>query len=214
MVTPVRIEANRRNALKSTGPRTAAGKLTSSKNAAKHGLLSRDVVLPNEDAEEFAKFCADLRDQLSPVGHLEQILVDKIAVSAWRLGRIHRIEASVFAYHMSSLRGDQARTEANTCRSTLEELMIKQTVIDELRHEQSLSKAAEADSARDNELLGGAFIRGTEGSDSFSKLSRYETAIERGLFRAMHELQRLQTARAGQPVPVPVVIDVEVTSQH
>ena len=214
MVTPVRIEANRRNALKSTGPRTAAGKLTSSKNAAKHGLLSRDVVLPNEDAEELAKFCADLHDQLSPVGHLEQILVDKIAVSAWRLGRIHRLEASVFAYHMSSLRGDQARTEANTCRSTLEELMIKQTVIDELRHEQSLSKAAEADSARDNELLGGAFIRGTEGSDSFSKLSRYETAIERGLFRAMHELQRLQTARAGQPVPVPVVIDVEVTSQH
>ncbi len=214
MVTPVRIEANRRNALKSTGPRTAAGKLTSSKNAAKHGILSTDVVLPNEDAEEFAKFCADLRDQLSPVGHLEQILVDKIAVSAWRLGRIHRVEASVFVYHMSSLRGDQARTEANTCRSTLEELMIKPTVIDELRHEQSLSKAAEADSARDNELLGGAFIRGTEGSDSFSKLSRYETAIERGLFRAMHELQRLQTARAGQPVPVPVVIDVEVTSQH
>ena len=120
----------------------------------------------------------------------------------------------MFAYHMSSLRGDQARTEANTCRSTLEELLIKPTVIDELRHEQSLSKAAEADSARDNELLGGAFIRGTEGSDSFSKLSRYETAIERGLFRAMHELQRLQTARAGQPVPVPVVIDVEVTSQH
>lgn len=214
MVTPVRIEANRRNALKSTGPRTAAGKLTSSKNATKHGVLSRDVVLPNEDAEEFAKLCAGLGDQLSPVGLLEQILVEKIAASAWRLGRIHRVEASLFAYHMSSLRGDQARTEANTCRSTLEELMIKQTVIDELRHEQSLSKAAEADSARDNELLGGAFIRGTEGSDSFSKLSRYETAIERGLFRAMHELQRLQTARAGQPVPVPVVIDVEVTSQH
>ena len=142
MVTPVRIEANRRNALKSTGPRTAAGKLTSSKNAAKHGVLSRDVVLPNEDAEEFAKLCADLRDQLSPVGLLEQIFVDKIAVSAWRLGRIHRVEAGVFVYHMSSLRGDQARTEANTCRSTLEELMIKQTVIDELRHEQSLSKAA------------------------------------------------------------------------
>ena len=40
------------------------------------------------------------------------------------------------------------------------------------------------------------------------ELSRYETTIERSLFRAMHELQRLQAARAGQYVSAPVVVDV------
>jgi len=56
--------------------------------------------------------------------------------------------------------------------------------------------------------LGAAFIR--QGTRSFSCLSRYETAIERGLYRALHELQRLQALRAGQPVPPPVAVDMDV----
>jgi hypothetical protein len=63
----------------------------------------------------------------------------------------------------------------------------------------------------DNPSVGLAFIRDARSVDTFSKLARYETTIERGLYRALHELQRLQAARAGQPIPPPAVLDVEVS---
>jgi hypothetical protein len=51
MSSPSQIEANRLNARQSNGAQTAEGKAASSKNALKHGLLSKDILLPNEDAE-------------------------------------------------------------------------------------------------------------------------------------------------------------------
>jgi hypothetical protein len=51
-------------------------------------------------------------------------------------------------------------------------------------------------------------------SDLLTKLSRYETTLERTLYRALHELQRLQAARAGQAVPPPVALDADVTVAH
>jgi len=56
--------------------------------------------------------------------------------------------------------------------------------------------------------LGLAFIRDGNGADAFSKLSRYESAIERSLYRALHELQRMQAQRMGKDVPLPVVVEV------
>jgi hypothetical protein len=62
--------------------------------------------------------------------------------------------------------------------------------------------------------VGLAFIRDGNQGDSFSKLSRYESAIECGLYRALHELQRLQAERRGQQVPPPVVLDVQMTGEE
>lgn len=66
----------------------------------------------------------------------------------------------------------------------------------------------EMDSPFGGGTAGMAFIRDGNGANAFSKLSRYEAGIERSLYRAFHEVQRLQAARAGQPVPVAVVVDV------
>ena len=52
--------------------------------------------------------------------------------------------------------------------------------------------------------------QGVPGDETLTRLLRYETTIERQLYRALHELQRLQAARAGHPVPAPVAVDVEV----
>ena len=70
------------------------------------------------------------------------------------------------------------------------------------------------EAARDGETatLGQTFIRDAETANAFSKLSRYETATERGLYRALHELQRLQAARrAYGNVPPPATLDVDVS---
>jgi hypothetical protein len=64
----------------------------------------------------------------------------------------------------------------------------------------------------DTSTLGLAFIRDANSANAFSKLSRYETTMERGLYKALHELQRLQAARAaGGGVPPPVAVDVDVS---
>jgi hypothetical protein len=61
-------------------------------------------------------------------------------------------------------------------------------------------------------MLGNAFVTDANEGNAFSKLSRYETAIERSLFKSLHELQRLQAARqAESTLPPPVAVDVEVS---
>ncbi len=49
------------------------------------------------------------------------------------------------------------------------------------------------------------------GREKMGVLSRYETTLERSLYKALHELQRLQAARDGGFVPAPAVADVEVS---
>ena len=91
--TSARLKANRSNAARSTGPRTGAGKQRSSKNAMKHGLLSRDVMLGDEDANEFDVFEREMRKALRPRGGLERSLAARAIAAAWRLRRFERIEA-------------------------------------------------------------------------------------------------------------------------
>ncbi len=63
----------------------------------------------------------------------------------------------------------------------------------------------------DTIILGRTFVRDADKANAFSKLSRYETAIERQFYRALHELERLQRARRGGNVPAPVTVDVDVS---
>jgi hypothetical protein len=91
-----RAEASRRNGAKSRGPRTPEGKARSSKNALKHGLRAQKyVVLPQEDAAEFAQFQAELLEELAPVGVMQTVLARRIVIAAWRLARADRMEAEV-----------------------------------------------------------------------------------------------------------------------
>ena len=96
MATPKQIEANRRNALKSTGPRTPEGKAAVSMNALKHGLRARTVVLPSENREEFDQLCDDLEAEWNPQSRTEQFYVEQMAVSQWKLTRMEVGEVGVF----------------------------------------------------------------------------------------------------------------------
>ena len=49
--------------------------------------------------------------------------------------------------------------------------------------------------------------------DSMGKFTRYETSIERGIYKALHELQRLQATRQGEKTPLPVAIDVDISKE-
>lgn len=68
MTSLLQIEANRRNALRSTGPRTETGRAVASRNALKHGLTADHVVLFDEHQEEFERFYAELLVAFKPNG--------------------------------------------------------------------------------------------------------------------------------------------------
>src|SRR5580700_6473950 len=101
MTSAVQLEANRRNAQSSTGPVTAAGKQTSSRNAFQHGLTSKLIVLPHENAADFESLQADLIAEYSPTGVTEQMLVHELTVSWWRLCRARRVEMEVLTRRLT-----------------------------------------------------------------------------------------------------------------
>jgi hypothetical protein len=87
MTTEAQVRANRSNAEKSTGPRTAEGKATAAQNSLKHGLFAREGVIRGEDREEYEMHREMLLEQLSPVGPLEVILATRVVDLSWRLRR-------------------------------------------------------------------------------------------------------------------------------
>ncbi len=96
--TAKQIAANRRNAQKSTGPKTEAARQTVSRNAITHGLTAaRAVVLP-EEQEEYDRFAAALGVDWNPEGAQEQFHWERMLHCAWRLKRIRRIETSVLLH--------------------------------------------------------------------------------------------------------------------
>jgi hypothetical protein len=93
-ISSARAEASRKNGAKSRGPKTLEGKARSAQNALKHGLRAQKyVVLPEEDAGEFAELEAAMIEELAPVGALQTVLARRAAVAAWRLARADRLAA-------------------------------------------------------------------------------------------------------------------------
>ena len=95
MASEAKIRANRLNALKSTGPKTARGKAMMWRNAVTHGMTSTRVVLFDEVKADFEKFYAGLAQDFAPEGTAECALVERIAMLAWRLRRASRAEAAL-----------------------------------------------------------------------------------------------------------------------
>ena len=98
MTTDKQRKANRENAKKSTGPRTAEGKARSSQNGLKHGLLARDAVMADEDPADYDRLLQEFEHYLFPKNVLEFVLVRQIADAEWRLRRLDRLQAG-FSTH-------------------------------------------------------------------------------------------------------------------
>jgi hypothetical protein len=103
MISSARAAANAANAQLSIGPRTEEGKARSSRNAVKHGLTSKRVVIAPGEEEEFAELHDSLLDQLAPEGALEVTLFHMIVHAAWNLQRFRTLEAQLMANGLESL---------------------------------------------------------------------------------------------------------------
>jgi hypothetical protein len=93
--------ASRRNGARSRGPKTAAARARSARNALKHGLYARTVLLDDEDVAALAALDAAARAELAPVGAVQAELVTRIVAAAWRARRADHLEAALLDRHLA-----------------------------------------------------------------------------------------------------------------
>jgi hypothetical protein len=285
-----RLEANRANARKSTGPRTAAGREVSKMNGLKHRIFSKEVVAQGnctgERLREFRALHQRFLEELQPEGAVEEMLVDQIVTAHWRLRRalaaesgeiavsvnggkrhresgylrkaLHRWEAEPepdFVMSESAL-GNQLianqltkvfasvesegelteevigevkfRGKAYGLTRELQQLRLnlqknpeglsaeevrewrKQQALAYVNKELSIRLRQRSECAK-REMMEEAALQAAEvlpSAETLEKIQRYETKLERQMFRAMAQLERLQRMRRGETVPAPVSVAV------
>ncbi len=149
MTSTNKLTANRKNALLSRGPKTKEGRMAASKNALKHGVLSKEILIAEEEFSQLNAFATGLRNSLRPQDEIEQFLAERVISCAWRLKRVLKIEASLLSEN-DSLDSFLGLSSNASKRTEGEQLLL---------------------------------------------FSRYETALERSLYKALRELRQMQSER-------------------
>jgi len=108
MISEKQEQANLQNAQLSTGPVTHEGKAIVARNAIKHGIFAKDLVITagdgQEDEMEYHLLFSELKKDLGPVGRMEMLLVEKIAVNYWRQRRLLRYETGGIRERLDNFR--------------------------------------------------------------------------------------------------------------
>ena len=214
MATQRQIKANRRNARKSTGPRSAAGRAASSANALCHGLTATHaVVLPDENPEVFEHLQQGVFADLDPQGTLQAVLAQRIVVLLWRLDRAARLETELFVHGDLVAHRDRLRAAARrgAARGELRRLRADGNGEDADALSEATAELDRATGAIDNEILMQApsakiLVEREKSAKAFDRLAQYEGALQRALHRTLEEFRRLReaapaAARDGDPDP-------------
>ena len=294
MASERQVRANRENARRSTGPRTAEGKAVVRLNAVKHGTLAETTVLPFIESEgEWGEHRRGVLGSIDPVGHVESALAERVAMLLWRLRRAARYEREIIASELEALGEkelqqvhgskslDELKHDAENARATAElleglprlpadaqipavvalplmeaatrrvkgfslrylrfrdhtgtiyslqywsadkvrwviEVLAEREGTDLKGMLESVSSEIHAAAAKAEQNL----KSGRERVESAcrkallpdpketERILRYEAHLDRSLYKALHELQRLQAMRLGREAPLPVAIDVNAT---
>src|SRR2546422_406653 len=104
--SPRKVRANQQNAKASSGPKSDAGKKESATNALKWGFCSGQRVVQDEDPQQFQELWDHLWKEFRPRNAKEELVVEQIITTYWRLKRLVNIETAVFARESISVQGE------------------------------------------------------------------------------------------------------------
>ena len=188
------IEANRRNALKSTGPKTEAGKQASRGNAIRHGLTAETVLSALEDAEDYKAFEAAITADYDAQSAVERELVLRLASILWRLRRATTMETGLFEIQAQQLH-DYRQVLSNSRDHTVFR-----------RPESATGDAAPLRAVNNIEMLSDSGMKADASAVEFARcflrlanlpnfaldrLSRYEATLWRQAGRILYALETL-----------------------
>src|SRR5437764_7842354 len=186
MTSYKQIEANRRNARRSTGPITAEGKLRSRQNAVRHGLTAETVIGALEDAEDYKAFEAAVIADYDAQSAVERELVLRLASLLWRIRRATTIETGLFQIQAKQLLDFRKKRDAQQrlIRRLFAPSEINDTVESDSEH------IPQADPCAPD--LAQCFLRlANLPSYPLDRLSRYEAALWRQAGQTMFALHAL-----------------------
>ena len=175
MATIKQINANRKNALLSKGPKTDLGKLNSSKNSLKHGLTAKQLVI-GEDLKEFEQYRDLMIEALKPEGILEEQVVFKIIDVGFRLRRIGGIEAGIYNQEILHHEIDEHK------QKMAEKIEFK---------DEELVQSSD----RSINLKGLAFARDCKYGSAILKLNTIEDKLMNKYYRQLEILKMMQEGR-------------------
>ena len=182
MATEAQIKANRQNASKSTGPRTAEGKAAVSQNAVKHGLFASATVINGEDRADFELHRDTMLADLSPVGAMESMLASRIVSLSWRLLRTERMQTQAM--------------------DDLVEWIIKPSPFELYNMAMIPAFMRESEEylhvPKPKDALGRTARRDWAGDRIIERLMIYEQRIESSMYKAMNKFNILQATRKKQ----------------
>ncbi|MGB7159424.1 MAG: hypothetical protein WBD40_15255, partial [Tepidisphaeraceae bacterium] len=206
------LRANRRNAKRSTGPRTEEGKARSARNALDHGIFCKDLLMPGEDPAELEQFCALLLRDFSPRDFLERTIAQQYVEAKWRIRRVRRAEREAHDALAGNIEhhGGQAFLDL---RRRLRDLPRLESLapgdpdprrrISDPRIREDLREQRYADRRAlvpVSATMAESFC--TPGQGSFERLGRYERQLELSADRALRQLRQLRKER-GDDWPAP-----------
>jgi len=182
MVTESQILANRRNAQKSTGPRTIQGRAAVSQNAVKHGLYARQDIISSESQADFDLYREQMLSELAPASPMESVLAERIVTLSWRLKRICRIQNQA----IDALKEDNT---SSPLTKLTQSLFFK-------NHDKSQASPSTSDA---NLTLGRMAIKDFSNARVLDRLLMYERRMEHSLYKTLLEFQRLNLIRKLNP---------------
>jgi hypothetical protein len=192
-------EANRRNALKSTGPKTEAGKQASRCNAVRHGLTSETVIGALEDAEDYKAFEACVIADYDAQSAVERELVLRLGSVLWRLRRATAMETGLFEIQTEHLEHYRQNRQLLSESGDVIHAMFRraasvswhappQNVLNNVETEPDVRKKADANTIE----FARCFLQlANLPNFALDRLSRYETSLWRQAGRILFALDAL-----------------------
>ena len=207
-VSDKKLQANRLNALKSTGPRTAEGKQRSSRNAITHGIFARHLLLEDESPEELRELKMSILKRLNPRDMLELQIVDQIVCDCWMSRRARMAEQLLYCTRMVQTQaGEKQRREeqltrledqSRQCQSRISHAQTRKHRPDLVKEYKQAEKAVkQAEQKLENpprvplaaELMMHMF---EEDDQTLDQLQRYGRRLEYSLNRCLNQLRKLR----------------------
>lgn len=170
--------------MKSTngGPRTQRGRIRSSHNAIRHGILAEAPIVPDfEDPRDWQRHLDGITESYQPEGWHEAFLVQRVAALLWRLHRIQRYETSMIRDNLADVPDELAWLAAH--RERFKNIPPSETITME-----------EIERRVDSRMLPSGWVLPT--------IMRYESHIHRQYVQTLHELEALQARRRGEHAPL------------
>ena len=207
MTSPKQIEANRRNAFYSTGPRTDSGKRRSRCNAVRHGLTAETVIGGLEDSEDYKAFELAITSDFDARTAVERELVLRLASLLWRLRRSTAIETGLLQIQSEILR--DVRQNPKPRRPTDEYILraiagFKNSSTNPSQDNEPDKTTTDDDpsGSTTNIEIGRCFLRlANLDNGAFERLSRYETALWRQIGQSLYVLKFIRRSISDQKTP-------------